>query len=252
MENTQKIKCLIVDDEPIARKIIINYINQISFLENAGECKNGIEALDALSKDKEIQIVFLDINMPNLNGLSMAKILKNNILVIFTTAYSEYAVDSYDVNAVDYLLKPFSFERFTTAVFKAIEKLDKSNNSTDEIQIDKLEIKKIFIKSDGKNYPVYLNEILYCEAMKNYTKVVLIDGNSLKTLITFSKIEQDLTYQNNDFLRIHRSFLIAKKHITSINTNHIFIDKYEIPIGPQYKEMVLKIIGLKWLFIEVV
>ena len=145
MENLQKIKCLIVDDEPIARKIIINYISQISFLENAGECKNGIEALDLISKDKEIQIVFLDINMPNLNGLSMAKIIKNNIIVIFTTAYSEYAVESYDVNAIDYLLKPFSFERFTTAVFKAVEKL-KISTISELNRPELVENKKIFIK----------------------------------------------------------------------------------------------------------
>ncbi len=244
MENLQKIKCLIVDDEPIARKIIINYINQISFLENAGECKNGIEALDVLSNDKEIKIVFLDINMPNLNGLSMAKILRNNILVIFTTAYSEYAVESYDVKTIDYLLKPFSFERFTTAVFKAVEKL--KNSTIFELNdVAKIESKKIFIKSDGRNHSVFLDEILYCEAMKNYTKIVLSNGNSLKSLITFSKLEQDLKTENDNFLRIHRSFLISKKHISAVNSNQIFIEKLQIPIGPQYKDAVLKIIGLK-------
>ncbi len=244
MENSQKIKCLIVDDEPIARKIIINYINQISFLENAGECKNGIEAIDVLFNDKEIQIVFLDINMPNLNGLSMAKILRNNILVIFTTAYSEYAVESYDVNAIDYLLKPFSFERFTTAVFKAVEKL-KISTISELNRPELVENKKIFIKSDGKNHSVFLDEILYCEAMKNYTKIILLNGNSLKSLVTFSKLEQDLATENDNFLRIHRSFLISKKHISAVNSNQIFIEKHQIPIGPQYKETVLKIIGLK-------
>ncbi len=244
MENIQKIKCLIVDDEPIARKIINNYIIQISFLENVGECKNGIEALEFLSKDNDIQIVFLDINMPNLNGLSMAKIIKNNISIIFTTAYSEYAVESYDVNAIDYLLKPFSFERFATAVFKAVEKL-KNMTISESTEVEKIENKKIFIKSEGKNHSVLLNEILYCEAMKNYTKIVLSNGNSLKSLITFSKIEHDLKTENDNFLRIHRSFLISKKHISSINSNHVFIEKYEIPIGPQYKNSVLKIVGLK-------
>ncbi len=245
MENIKKIKCLIVDDEPIARKIVKNYINQIAFLELEAECKNGIEALDIIAKAKDIQIIFLDINMPNLNGLSMAKILKNNVSIIFTTAYSEYAVESYDVNAVDYLLKPFSFERFTTAVFKAIEKIENANMVSIERPEEIIENKKIFIKSDGMNFPVLLTEILYCEAMKNYTKVVLSNGKSLKTLLSFSKIEQDLINENNDFLRIHRSFMISKKHISSINSNHIFIDKYEIPIGPQYKETVLKIIGFK-------
>jgi DNA-binding LytR/AlgR family response regulator len=244
MEKSQKIKCLIVDDEPIARKIIKNYINQILFLENSGECKNGIEALDFLSKDTQIQIVFLDINMPNLNGLTMAKIVKKNVIIIFTTAYSEFAVESYEVNAIDYLLKPFSFERFTIAVFKAIEKI----NITDVTEINdlkKIETKKIFIKSEGKNHYINSDEILYCEAMKNYTKIVLSDGISLKSLITFSKIEEDLKKINDDFLRIHRSFLISKKSITSVNSNFIFLEKQQIPIGPQYKSMVLKIIGIK-------
>ncbi|WP_395074825.1 LytR/AlgR family response regulator transcription factor [Flavobacterium sp.] len=244
MENIQKIKCLIVDDEPIARKIIKNYIDQISFLENAGECKNGLEALDVITKDKEIQIVFLDINMPNLNGLSMAKIMKNNIPIIFTTAYSEYAVESYDVNAIDYLLKPFSFERFTTAVFKAIEKIEKAKDFPNTAILE-LEENKIYIKSEGMNFPVLLTDILYCEAMKNYTKVFISNGKSLKTLIPFSKIEQDLIYKGNHFLRIHRSFLISKLHISSIKSNHINIGNFEIPIGPQYKESILKTIGLK-------
>ena len=244
MENSLKIKCLIVDDEPIARKIIKNYIEQISFLENSGEFKNGIEALDFLSNDKHIQIIFLDINMPNLNGLSMAKILKNNISIIFTTAYSEFAVESYNVNAVDYLLKPFSFERFTTAVFKVLEK-NKTTNILEINAFEKFDVKKIFIKSEGKNHAVVLDEILYCEAMKNYTKIVLNNGNNLKSLITFSKIERDLCFENDNFLRIHRSFLISKKHISAVNSSQIFIEKHQIPIGPQYKETVLKTIGLK-------
>ncbi len=245
MEAIQKIKCLIVDDEPIARKIIKNYINQIDFLENSGECKNGIEALEILSKQSEIQLLFLDINMPNLNGLSLSKILKNNIFVIFTTAYSEYAVESYEVNAIDYLLKPFSFERFATAVFKMIEKIKTINSVLKTTPEEIIEEKKIFIKSDGENFPVLLDDIIYCEAMKNYTKVVLKSGKYLKPLIAFSKIEQNLLDQNNDFLKIHRSFLIAKKHITSIKTNYVFLGDFKIPIGPQFKESVLKIINFK-------
>lgn len=245
MENIQKTKCLIVDDEPIARKIITNYIDQISFLENAGECKNGLEALDFITKDKEIQLVFLDINMPNLSGLSMAKIIKNNVLIIFTTAYSEFAVESYDVNAIDYLLKPFSFERFTTAVFKAIDKLEKLNDFANSTVPKAIDENKIYIKSGGKNFNVLLSDILYCEALKNYTKVFLLNGKCLKTLISFSKIEQDLNCKNDTFIRIHRSFLISKLHISSVKTNQINIGNLEIPIGLQYKESVLKIIGLK-------
>ncbi|MEP7265704.1 MAG: response regulator, partial [Bacteroidota bacterium] len=169
MENSQKYKCIIVDDEPIARKIIAGYVSQIGLLENAGECKNAIEALEFISRDSSIQIVFLDINMPNLTGLAMAKIVKKDIKVIFTTAYTEFAVDSYEVSAIDYLVKPFSFERFAIAVFKAIDSIRLTPNSFNEIIPQD---KTIYIKSEGMSYPVVLSDIHYCEAMKNYTKVI--------------------------------------------------------------------------------
>lgn len=245
METNQKIKCLIVDDEPIARKIVNNYVAQILFLENFGECKNGFEALEIIAKNKDIKIIFLDINLPNLSGLDVSKMLKNNISIIFTTAYSEYALESYEVNAIDYLLKPFSFERFATAVFKAVDKIEKPEIPQDNSKEILTSEKKIFIKSQGINYPILLSDILYCEAMKNYTKIVLSNGNSLKTLIPFSKIEKEILQDDELFIRIHRSFLISKVHITSVKTNTIIIKNIEIPIGAQYKESILKNIGLK-------
>ena len=202
MDNGKKYRAIIVDDEPIARKIISGYVAQIAFLENAGECKNAIEALDIISRDNSIQIIFLDINMPNLTGLAMAKIVKKDVKIIFTTAYSEYAVASYEVNAIDYLLKPFSFERFAVAVFKAIESIRLTTNSIAEISSPD---KTIYIKSEGMSYPVLLSDIQYCEAMKNYTKVILSNGKILKPLVSFSKMEQELIEMSNDFLRVHRS-----------------------------------------------
>ena len=241
IQTAKKIKCLIVDDEPIARKIIKNYIDQIAFLDFVADCKNGIEAIDILSKNNEIEIVFLDINMPSLNGLSLAKILKNDIHIIFTTAYSEYAVASYDVEAVDYLLKPFSFERFASAVFKAAEKI---KNTQLLEKIDQIpEIKKISIKSKGRVYIIDIDTIVYCEAMKNYTKIVLSDGVILKTLATFTKIEAALKSSSVNILRIHRSFIVAIGCVTAVNPNFVFINKIQIPIGQNYKDVVLKTIG---------
>ncbi len=208
MEKSQKYRAIIVDDEPIARKIISGYMAQIEFLENAGECKNAIEALDVISRDSSIQIIFLDINMPNLNGLAMAKIVRKDIKIIFTTAYSEYAVASYEVNAIDYLVKPFSFERFAIAVFKGIESIRFATNPAIESQSQD---KTIYVKSEGMSYPVVLGDIQYCEAMKNYTKVILNNGKILKPLVAFTKMEQELLKVSDDFLRVHRSFLISKK-----------------------------------------
>jgi DNA-binding LytR/AlgR family response regulator len=242
MENSPKYRCVIVDDEPIARKIISGYVSQIQFLENAGECKNAIEALEMILRDNSIQIVFLDINMPNLTGLAMAKIVKKDIKIIFTTAYSEYAVASYEVNAVDYLLKPFSFERFAVAVFKAIDSIRLEANLLNEIlPVDKT----IYIKSEGMSYPVMLGDIQYCEAMKNHTKVILSNGKILKPLLAFSKMEQDLLKESDDFLRVHRSFLISKKHITAVKSTTVMVGKSEVPVGLQFREAFLQSIGKK-------
>lgn len=242
MENTKKYRSIIVDDEPIARKIIVGYVAQIGLLEHAGECKNAIEALDCISRDSSIQIVFLDINMPNLTGLAMAKIISKNIKIVFTTAYSEFAVASYEVNAIDYLVKPFSFERFAIAVFKAIDNIRLTANSNNEALTPE---KTIYIKSEGMSYPVVLSDIQYCEAMKNYTKVILSNGKVLKPMITFSKMEQDLLKESDDFLRVHRSFLISKKHITAVKNTSVIIGKYEVPVGQQFRDAYLQSIGKK-------
>ncbi len=245
MKNLLKTSCLIVDDEPIARQIIKNYIAQIAFLENAGECKNAMEALETITNNDSINIIFLDINMPNLNGLAMAKIIKKDIKIIFTTAYSDYAVESYEVNAIDYLLKPFSFERFATAVFKAFKsKEDLVISSEKNVNQHDLE-KTIYLKSEGLNYPILVKDIQYCEAMKNYTKVFLNNGKQLKTLVSFSKMEEDLISENSVFIRIHRSFIISKNYITAIKTNNVVLGKTEIPIGLQYRESFLNTIGMK-------
>ena len=242
MEINQKYRSVIVDDEPIARKIIRGYVTQINFLENAGECKNAIEALEIISRDPSIQIVFLDINMPNLTGLAMAKIVKKDIKIIFTTAYSEYAVASYEVNAIDYLVKPFSFERFAIAVFKAIDSIRSAPNPLNEMVSQD---KTIYIKSEGMSYPVVLGDIQYCEAMKNHTKIILSNGTILKPLVAFSKMEQDLLKESDDFLRVHRSFLISKKYITAVKNTTVMIGKSEVPVGLQFRAAFLQSIGKK-------
>jgi two-component system response regulator LytT len=237
-------KCLIVDDEPIARKIVQSYIDQLPNLECSLQAKNAIEALEILNKDTGIDIVFLDINMPNLSGMSMAKILKAMPKIIFTTAYSEYAVESYEINAVDYLLKPFSFERFTKAVFKAVEMIEKSKTAEAD-DLKTVRGQQIFIKSDGRNYPILLEEILYCEAKKNYTKIVLKNDKTYLPLIPLSKFEEELRALSPDFIRVHRSFVVSSKQIVSVSAQTVFAGNHKIPLGEQYKNEFFGKIGIK-------
>jgi DNA-binding LytR/AlgR family response regulator len=241
----EKYNCLVIDDEPIARKIIINYIDQLPLLELGTECINAFTALDYLRTCNNVDIIFLDINMPNLSGLQLLKILRPQQPIIFTTAYSEHAVESYELNAVDYLLKPFSFERFTKAVYKAVDVIKHSNNIL--TGTDKGKSRVFFIKSDGKNYPVLLDDILYCEARKNYTMVILKNEQKLMPLIPLSKFEVLLMEAGGEFIQIHRSFLISKKHITAIRPNNVAINQFEIPIGVQFKERFFNEIGMKWI-----
>lgn len=240
---SKKYNCLIVDDEPIARKIIENYISKSDILQIAGQAKNAYEALDHLRKENHIDIVFLDINLPSLSGLSMIKVLQSNPQIVFTTAYSEYAVQSYELNATDYLLKPFSIERFTIAVFKCINNIEKRIINRSNAALINNET-PFYIKSDGKNFPVLISNILFCEAMKNYTKVFLSNGKRLMPLIPLSKFEAELADLTDNFVKIHRSFIISKLHITAIKANTILVNEHELPIGSQYKEYFLKNIGM--------
>jgi len=239
----ERYKCLVVDDEPIARSIIAKYIEQIPFLQLSAESINALSAINYLRTHEDTDILFLDINMPHLSGIQLLKIMQPHQPVIFTTAYTDYAVESYEMNAVDYLLKPFSFERFTKAAYKAVDLI--RNTSKDPEQTVTENKRVLYIKSDGKNYPVSLDDILYCEAMKNYTMVILKNGQKLIPLIPLSKFETLLSESGGEFLQVHRSFLIAKNHINAITQNNVIINKYEIPIGAQFKERFFKVIGMR-------
>jgi DNA-binding LytR/AlgR family response regulator len=237
-----KYNCLIVDDEPIARKIIVGYIMQLPFLSVAGECIHAKSALEYLKTNTEIDIIFLDINMPNLSGLQLVKIAKPRQAIVFTTAYAEHAVESYELNAVDYLLKPFSLERFTMAAHKAAEFVRHSKKTEAP---DAENVPGFYVKSEGRNYPISIDEIIYCEAKRNYTMVVLRDGRKLMPLIPLSKFEQTLSEAGGNFIQVHRSFLISKKFITAIGQNAVALGETEIPIGVQFKERFFKSVGMK-------
>lgn len=232
-------KCVIADDEPIARDIIISYCNHLSFLEITATCSNAIEAKAALSNGNT-DILFLDINMPVMSGISLLKTLKDPPQVIFTTAYKEFAVEAFDLAACDYLLKPFSFDRFVVAVDKAVERLQ-NKPSVPQENVATTSNNSIFIKTDGKIYKILQDDMLYAEASGNYTKIVTAT-NVFMPSMTFSNAEELLP--KHLFIRVHRSFIINKDKISHIEGNRVFVGKTEIPIGSNYKEAFLKEIGL--------
>jgi DNA-binding LytR/AlgR family response regulator len=231
------IECLIVDDEPVARAIIRNYCDQLSFLLVVAECGNALEAKEILST-QVIDLLFLDIHMPVLNGISFLNTLKNPPQVIFTTAYQEHAVTAFDLAASDYLLKPFSFERFIIAIDKVQEHL-KKQSSNPHIRPEN-HPDHIFIKSGGKIYRVLFINCLYAEAQGNYTKIVTNDS-MLITKVPFSTFISQLP--ENIFIRVHRSFIINKTMISHIEGNRVFVQHTEIPIANNLRDGFLKAIG---------
>lgn len=235
----QKFNCLIVDDEPIARDILKTYCGHLDNLEVVGLCGNALQA-KAIMQQQRVDILFLDINMPVMDGIAFLKTLKKQPQVIFTTAYKEHAVDAFDLAACDYLLKPFSLERFIIAVDKALEHLQDQPRAASEGHPDKA-ADYIFIKAGDKIYKIQHDELLYAEASGNYTKIVTTQNTLLPTM-TFSSFEELLPAVN--FLRIHRSFIINKARISHIEGNRVFISGTEIPIGQNYREGFLKSIGL--------
>ncbi|QEM10428.1 LytR/AlgR family response regulator transcription factor [Mucilaginibacter rubeus] len=233
------IDCLIVDDEPVARNIIRNYCEQLPFLRVTAECGNALDAKEVLSAQK-IDLLFLDIHMPLLNGISFLNTLKNPPVVIFTTAYQEHAVTAFDLAACDYLLKPFSLERFIIAVDKADERIQQTLKpavgSFQAILKD-----YFFIRSEGKAYKIFYHDCLYAEAQGNYTKIVTID-KVISTKMTFSALTDLLPAEL--FIRVHRSFVVNKSMISHIEGNRVFIQQNEIPIAGNYRDDFLKAIGL--------
>lgn len=233
-----QINCLIVDDEPIAREIIKAYCGHLSMLHIVASVGNALEAKTILQTQK-IDILFLDINMPVLNGIAFLKTLKNQPQVIFTTAYKEYAVDAFDLAAIDYLLKPFSLERFIVAVDKALERspLTPDGGTTYSEKMEDY----LFLKFDGKIYKILHEELLFAEAQGNYTKIVTTQSTLLPSM-TFSSFEELLP--KSIFLRVHRSFIINKAKITHIEGNRVFVQNHEIPIGSSYRDDFLKSLGI--------
>ena len=244
------IRCLAIDDEPLALKQLVAYIRKVPFLELAAQCQSALEARTFLENDT-VEAIFCDINMPDLNGMDFVKSLVSPPLVVFTTAYSEYAVEGFRVNAVDYLLKPFGLQEFQRAANRLKERLEGTSLSSNlKSQISNLTSPTtddtLFLKTDYRIVNVNIPDIRYVEAMSEYLKVWLdSQPKPIITLLSMKKMEERLP---NYFMRIHRSYIVNLTKIQEVNKNRVIMDEHAyLPIGELYKEAFQKYLNKKFL-----
>lgn len=220
--------CLIVDDEPLSRDVLRKYIDEVADLNLVAECFNAVEATHQLNKAR-IDILFLDINMPGLSGISFARSLTTAPLIVFTTAYPEYAVEGFELDATDYLVKPYSFERFLKAVNRALERLREDRD-------EETGSGKILVKADKKIYAILFSDILFLEGQGDYIRIRTGKYN----LVVHDTIKNFLTsLPEKEFMRIHKSFVINLKSIEYIEGNQVRIGQHTIPVSPVHKEELL-------------
>ncbi len=242
MMHSKKIKCLIIDDEPPARDILKKYVTNVELLHLAGECSNAVETLSFL-QNNSVDLLFLDIKMPHIIGTSFIRALKNPPKVIFTTAYRKYAIEGFDLNAVDFLLKPISFERFLQAVNKVMQldlPVGASANGLNESPADQSH-PFLYFRADRKMIKVFLDDILFIESLKDYIKVVT-RNKVIVSKQSISSLEEMLP--KDAFIRVHRSYIIAVNKIDSYNTDTIEIGKKEIPIGRLFRHDVSRVLNI--------
>jgi len=235
------LRCLLVDDEPLALKVLQSHIANVNGLEIVAQCKNAIEAIDVLHQ-KPVDLIFLDIKMPKLLGTDFIKNLSSRPKIIFVTGYREYAIEGYDLDAIDYLLKPVSFERFVQAVSKA--KKIVGNEMQSHVEEYKANPEEFFYLKVNKNMQkVFINDIFYIESLKDYIKVCLTTGKYLLVRQSISSIEKLLS--THRFLRVHRSYIVSIDKITGFNNLFLKLNSNEIPIGKIYKQAVMGVINLR-------
>lgn len=233
------IHCLIVDDAPVARDILVQYCRLLPVLHVVGICSDAFEARQKIQQ-QQVDLLLMDINMPVLSGIELLKTLKNPPLVVFTTAYKEFATDAFDLAACDYLLKPFSIERFIIAIDRVVEKLNPKITAKPEIHAD-IQSNHLLLRTEGRINKLNYDQILYLEANRNKTKVVT-SGEHLLSTTPLSSIEAQLP--DELFFRVHRSFIINLSKVTSLQGNRIFLGKSEVPLGGIYKDDFLKLLGV--------
>lgn len=227
---SDKITCLIVDDEPMALNLVESYVAKTPFLQLQKKCNSAIEALEFLNEER-VDLIFLDIQMPDLTGLELAKLIPKSTRIIFTTAFDQYALEGLKAEAIDYLLKPFDYTEFFTAVNKAREWFTMVKNAKKE-KTDQMEF--IFVKSEYKQLKINLDSILYIEGLKDYIKIwVKNEPHPILTLMSLKTMEEELPADK--FMRVHRSFIVALKNVEVVERSQIIINKQRITVSDQYK-----------------
>lgn len=235
----EKFNCLIIEDEPLAAEVLQDYISQIPFLECHHSCRDGIYAMQILQKEK-IDVIFLDIHLPKIKGLDFLRTLKNPPQVIVTTAYRDYAIDGYELNVVDYLLKPIHFNRFLTAVNKLKNQSSQLTSAAPLIVSSSPDQAHILINVNKKRIKVFLKDILFVESKKEYICIV----TSEQSFITkYSLTEMEAQLQKDKFLRIHRSFIVGKEKVTAFTSVSVEISGKKLPVGRSYRELVQQILS---------
>jgi len=226
--------CLIVDDEPPAREVLKRYIQKLPMLHLAGECSNALQVIPFLHSHT-VDILFLDIRMPQLNGLELVSTLVNPPKIIFTTAFAEHALESYELQVTDYLLKPIKFERFVKAVNRAMPQPAVTSSAPESILAPKDNF--LYFRADRRMIKVLLKDILYIESMKDYVKIITPGG---QVITKYSMAALEAMLPATDFLRIHRSFIISVKELSAYTNTHVQLGTIELPIGKMYQHEILK------------
>ncbi len=230
-------KCIIVDNDAGAVKILEEYISRISFLELVAICKNGFEAVNAL-KANEVNLVFTEVEMPSFTGIDLINATVNtDVSFVFTTSYTHYAIEAFNLNVIDYLVKPLTFHRFLKAVERA-EELFKLRDCYHKYKYQQKASSFIFVKSEYENVKIDLSEIKYLESLKDYVKIYTAREKTIMTLGSLKSFEEKL--DKSKFIRVHKSYIVALEHIYSVQRNRIVIDDKRIPIGLNYKDNFLK------------
>lgn len=234
-----KINCLIIDDEPWALDLLEDFILKIPYLRLVGRCEGPVAAMPYFEKE-EIDLVFLDIKMPDLTGLQFLKILSKKPAVIFVTAYNEFAVEGFELDAIDYLLKPVPFDRFMTAVSKAYEYIGYRKNKHLQPRKDDF----LFIKSSHKIQKLFYEDIIYLEGLKDYTKIHLAE--SRKPVVTLQSLKYfESRLPAEDFIRIHRSYIVSLRKVDTVSRRTVFLGETELPCSEHYRNLLYSVIGEK-------
>jgi DNA-binding LytR/AlgR family response regulator len=231
-----KVRCLLVDDEPLAITLLQSHLEQLEEFEVTGVCNDAVKALSFLNT-RAVDLLFLDIKMPKITGIDLLRTVKHPPKTILTTAFREYALEGYDLDIVDYLLKPITFERFYRSIERYLRSVDRKPADQPADRPAGPEKRQILVKSNNKFFKLDTEEILYIESLKDYIKIITT-GGEIQTKIKISDFEKQL--EQSGFLRVHRSFIVNTRHIRVYTVNSVELGGNEVPIGSSYKEYVLK------------